>query len=264
MNNDVQSFLESGLLESYLMGTCNKDELSRVEYFIEKFPEVKNEYDTLQDNIEKMAYDLEIKPPAGLKEAIISCIEDDCKYKPKTNFTRPRQSIFPNYIPWAAAFMGIVMAVTLWINNVTLNNRNQALSILSIELEQQIKDQAYDLAFLEEKLSLSGHTLTNRVILTGNNLAPEFSTTAFWNDTQGKAILYINGLDSLEQEKCYQMWADVNGEMINLGVIPNKTGVIEIKFLENAESLNVTIEPQGGSQHPTVSQIVSSRSLKSM
>jgi anti-sigma-K factor RskA len=53
------------------------------------------------------------------------------------------------------------------------------------------------------------------------------------------------------------MWADVEGEMINMGVINNTENLLAMTYIEDAESLNITIEPAGGSDHPTVSRLIS-------
>ena len=43
MKESVKIFLESGLLESYLLGETNAEETSRVEAFVQKYPEVKKD-----------------------------------------------------------------------------------------------------------------------------------------------------------------------------------------------------------------------------
>ncbi len=262
MNQEAKEFLESGLLESYLMGTCSEKELETVEIYLAKYPEVREEYNMLQEKIERSAQELAVKAPTNLKEAIISCLEDDCDYETRSNLVKTRRYNIPTYIPWAAMVASIVFSIAIWLNNNNLRNHNDALSVLNADLEEQFKDQDKLISDLESKLFLSGHDRTERILLTGNDLSPQFKTTAFWNDVARKAVIYINEIDKLSSDKCYQLWADVNGEMINLGVIPPKTGAIEVKFYENASSLNVTIEPNGGSDHPNVENIVSSQPLK--
>ena len=54
------------------------------------------------------------------------------------------------------------------------------------------------------------------------------------------------------------MWAEVNGEMVNLGVIRNvqdKDKLRALPYAENAVSY-ITIEPKGGNDTPTVQNIV--------
>ena len=260
MNKDINEFLESGILEEYLMGTCDEDQVNVIEYYINTFPEVKEEYDRLQVMIEKSAKDLAIKPPAGMKEAIISCLNEDSNYKLKTNLVKRRRSYIP-YFGWAAALIGIFLSSVFYNTNLNLKNQNMEIHASLNMLEAQLTNQENELSLLKEKLMISGHNKTSRVLLAGNNLSPEFQTTAFWNDVAQRGILYINDLGPIEKNKCYQVWADVDGEMISLGTISNKSSIIDLKYLPNATSLNITIEPKGGSEHPTVEQLISSQEL---
>jgi anti-sigma-K factor RskA len=45
--------------------------------------------------------------------------------------------------------------------------------------------------------------------------------------------------------------------MINMGTLNTDNELVPLKYIENAESLNITIEPAGGSDHPTVEELVS-------
>ena len=54
------------------------------------------------------------------------------------------------------------------------------------------------------------------------------------------------------------MWAEVNGEMVNLGIIKNindKDKLLALPYAKNAISY-ITIEPKGGNNSPTVQNIV--------
>ncbi|WP_235296380.1 anti-sigma factor [Portibacter marinus] len=261
MKEDVKTFLESGLLEEYLMGTCNQEQVKRVEYYIDHYPEVKREYDELQEHIEKMSYKLAVNSPKGLKEAIISCLEDESDYKVKTNLSKVKTTNSMRYLPWAAAFIGIVASIVFYLQKQNLRYTNMEIYAEKNMAESQLEDALAEVNFLRDKLALSGHSKTERIVLAGNQLSPQFSSTAFWNDTAGKAILYINEPGEIDENHTYQIWADVDGRMINAGLLPKKPGPVELKYLENATSLNITIEPKGGSEHPNVERLVSSQNL---
>ena len=67
-------------------------------------------------------------------------------------------------------------------------------------------------------------------------------------------------LPKLPEDQQYQIWGDVAGKMISIGLISqNLAKYQDSVFLENAASLNVTSEPKGGSKEPTVSRLVASR-----
>lgn len=54
------------------------------------------------------------------------------------------------------------------------------------------------------------------------------------------------------------MWAEVNGEMVNLGIIheaDNQEKLLALPYADKAISY-ITIEPRGGNNTPTVENIV--------
>ncbi len=54
------------------------------------------------------------------------------------------------------------------------------------------------------------------------------------------------------------MWAEVNGEMLNLGIIEQTTdneNLMALPYAKNAVGY-ITIEPKGGNENPTVENIV--------
>ncbi len=261
MNNEIKTFLESGKLEGYLMGTCCSDDKKKIEHYIETSPEVKKEYLALQEKIDNMAEKLSNNRPNGLKDAVISCLENDSDYRVKSILVKKRKKEFYNFIPWVAAMIATIITISYIQTNHTLYNQNMEVHAQKEMLEHQFISQNEEIEVLKEELAILGHNLSSRILLAGNQLSPNFNTTAFWNNLAGKAYLLINEMDQLDSNKCYQIWADIDGEMVNLGIIPKSKNSIELKFLKNAKSLNVTIEPKGGSEHPTVNNIVSSQPL---
>ncbi|NCP91137.1 MAG: RNA polymerase subunit sigma-70, partial [Flavobacteriales bacterium] len=55
MNEKIITFLNSGLLEKYLLGVTSSEETEQVETYISRHPEVENAYTTLQFNLEVVA-----------------------------------------------------------------------------------------------------------------------------------------------------------------------------------------------------------------
>ena len=69
-------------------------------------------------------------------------------------------------------------------------------------------------------------------------------------------------LPDLDADHDYQMWADVEGEMINMGVISKDKKLMAMNYIDHSESLNITIEPAGGNDHPTVERLVTNVYLR--
>ena len=58
------------------------------------------------------------------------------------------------------------------------------------------------------------------------------------------------------------MWADVDGHMVPLDILKvTKDNLVEIPYEERMASLNITIEPKGGSKEATVDNLVANISF---
>ena len=259
MKESVKIFLESGLLESYLLGETDAQETDRVEAFVQKYPEVKKAFDDLQDTMEHLAKRQTMTPPSGLKNDILS----EINRLDETNIAKeiPLRPV-RNWLAVAASVAALFLSIStlyFWGEKAAVEKENIEISEQLENAENELLVQQERCGALEEKFNILNNPNTGKFILNGNNKAPEFRAIAFWNDELEKSFLNIVSLPELPEDKCLQMWADVDGEMVNVGIISkNKLNeLVAIPFKINAESLNVTIEPSGGSDHPTVTDLVS-------
>ncbi len=99
---------------------------------------------------------------------------------------------------------------------------------------------------------------TKKYLVNGNKKAKDLKAVAYVNPVKKLSYINVRNLPNLPENQCYQMWAEVNGEMVNLGVInslDNKDKLRPLPYAENAISY-ITIESQGGTDTPTVKNIV--------
>ena len=54
MKDKIKTFLDSDLLEKYLLGATTTEESLRVERYITMYPEVRTAYNELQENLETL------------------------------------------------------------------------------------------------------------------------------------------------------------------------------------------------------------------
>jgi len=256
MKEEIRKFLNTGLLEQYVLGLTEPSETAEVEAYIQKYPEVKTVYEEIQEGIDKMMTASAISVPTGVKGTIMNQVNDI----PETDIssTAPTVSGF-NWLPIVAGLALLFGAISFfqWNNN---QGKNQEIATLQKDFaayKEECENRQNNYAKLQEQLEFINHSETDKFLLKGNQKATDFQVIAYWNDFAKKSMLRINDMPQLPDNQCFQMWADVDGKMLNLGII-NSTGdlFVDFKYLSNAESLNVTIEPKGGSEHPTVSDLV--------
>ncbi|MEN0005466.1 MAG: anti-sigma factor [Bacteroidota bacterium] len=257
---DKETFLKSGLIEQYVLGIASEEEAKLVEQFADQHPVIQQEIDSLREGLEQYAKQYAIDPPDGLKGRIMEEIDgldqaasNMVAQQLSNSQTQRTRSNFWALITSAAALIGLALAFSFYQQR---NNAQDQLAAAQAELamvqEQCSKDKAafqqtqQTLAFLNSKQTLP-------VNLKGSTLAPEAVAVVYWNSQEKKALFNGLNLPELPADKTYQIWADVEGEMINMGVLDRTNpNLQEVAFIDHAESLNITVEPKGGSEHPTV------------
>ena len=152
----------------------------------------------------------------------------------------------------------VLLMSTVWLY-AQLQKSNQSLASISNrikEIEDKNGELAQELFETNKWYDAINQPSTSKITLKGNEVSPSSLAISYVNHDRKSVIVNTAGLASLSGAEDYQMWADVDGVMIDMGVIPRKASMVEMQYIENAASLNITIEPKGGSEHPTVSKLI--------
>ena len=140
------------------------------------------------------------------------------------------------------------------ITQVESEVKNSEMKNKALEQEMQNLIGEYDLVV--EDLALLNNPETDKLLLKGNLSMPNALAVSYVNHREKKVVINAKGLPELSQDEDYQLWADVEGEMIDMGIVPSGKSLIAMTYIEDAESYNITIEPSGGSDHPTVERLI--------
>lgn len=269
MNEKITTFLNSGLLEKYLVGATDAAETAKVETYISKYPEVQNAYNTLQLNLEIVAKKNAIEAPKSILDNIIETLDD-----------RPliKLSTLNKYKSWykigvAACVASIIFAGTSFMfykQNQKLNDYNSLLN----EENQVVVDEIFDLrsdiennnkkldAVMQQFIKLNDPE-TYKYIIQGNSRAKELKTVAYINPREKTSMIDVVSLPKLPEEQCYQIWAELQGKMVSLGILNEADRQLRaIPYTENALALNITIEPKGGNSIASLNNSVATISLQ--
>lgn len=247
MKEKIRIFLDTDLLEKYLLGTTTPEESMQVERYIAMYPEVRKTYDELQENLETYAKMYALNAPEGLKAKILNRI--------KAQNTGRRK--FQRYAVAAsiAAFLFAGSSYFFWNQNQNLQDENVIVNNKIRTLEEDMKEQLED---VRNQFIVLNNPQTKKYAVNGNKKAKELKAVAYINPVKKLSYINVRNLPNLPDNQCYQMWAEVNGEMVNLGVIKSvddKDHLRPLPYAENSVSY-ITIEPQGGNDTPTVKNIV--------
>lgn len=258
MEMDKERFLSSGLLEQYVLGLTDPEETREVENYLKVFPELRRDVEKMRQAIEQYAMGQAIPAPPRHRSGPSLEAEWPAATKPiNKNVSRPEKerTQLRQRLTLAAGLAIILLAVSMamYQRMVNVSHHYRELNAEFALFRQQCEEkntekteQAILYAFLK-------HADTRPVHLYGTELAPEAEVVVYWNEQEHQAYLNPVNLPAPPPGKQYQVWADVDGQMINMGVLESSITELHIlSFIDRAESINITIEPAGGSFRPTV------------
>ncbi len=256
---DRNTIKETGILEQYLLGELSDDQRIEVENLLKEDHELREYFGTIEDDFEKMAFENAVTPPTFIKENIIQSISGPSNEAKDDVIPIKKSTKLPTYLAVAAGLSILFMVSSLWFY-LQWQNSQQQLKLV----QDQTDDLKDHIELLENNFDETNkwytainNSNTIQLVLKGNEISPNSSAITYVNHEEKTVILNSQGLAKLNDDETYQMWADVKGEMIDMGVIPSDQNMMVMKYIDDAESINITIEPKGGNDHPTVERLIS-------
>ena len=242
MKEKLHTFLQSGLLDRYLVGDTSEAETKEVEYYIDNFSEVSEAYKELQKNLEIVAMASAVEPPYGVLNKILEATE-----KPKViklqNSKTPWYSIAASVAAVAFAFY----SYTLYQKNQALSSENDIVVEELFDLRSDIENNNSQLKDLALQLQKLNNPDAQKYVFNGNERAKDLKTVAYINPVEKTSMIDVVTLPKLPEEQYYQIWAEFQDKMINLGILnESERRLRPIPYLEDALALSITIENRNG------------------
>ncbi len=261
---DRKTILEQGLLLAYLLDELNDIQREQIEQAMAEDPLLREEFARMEADFENMAMENAIAPPASVRKNLETKLER--AEQPSQEGVRPLKG--RNTYDRARLLVAASMAALFALSTFWLYNRWQEAEEnirLAREEQQQLRETLEILSGEIQEVQQLNAMLNDRdmipVLLKGNRLSPEARAVAYVNHKTRSVLVNPKALPSLSEDETYQMWADVDGEMISMGLVPTDQDLVALAYIDRAESLNITIEPKGGSDHPTVERLISNAYL---
>lgn len=246
MNEKITTFLNSGLLEKYLLGETSSAETEKVESYISKYPEVQNAYNTLQYNIEIVAKSNAVEAPKHILNNILEELDDTPVIK--MNATKKYKKWYKFSV--AASVAALIFAGSsfyFYTQKQKLSDENQVVVDEIFDLRSDIEKNNLMLDNVMRQLLKLNNPETAKYIITGNERAKNLKTVAYINPKEKTSMIDVVTLPQLPEEQCYQIWAELQGKMVSLGILNEADRkLINLPYAEDALALNITIEPKGG------------------
>lgn len=262
MEKKLHNFLNSNLLSKYLVGETSILETTEVEYFIENFPEASKAYNELQDNLEIIAKAGAVNVPSDVLSKVHKTLKAD--NEPKViQLVQKRKTPWYSIAASAAAVLFAVSSFILYQKNLELNKENNIVVEEIFDLRSDIENNNSKLDELSIQLMKLNNPDAKKYVLKGNDRAKNLKTVAYINPVDKTSMIDVITLPSLPEEQYYQMWAEFQDKMVNLGVLDKSDRKLkQIPYIEDALALSITIETKGNSTTSENDKEVAEISLK--
>ncbi|WP_073081798.1 anti-sigma factor [Winogradskyella jejuensis] len=248
-----ENILKEGILEQYVLGELSATEEQAIEQLRMSDKNIASELEVIETNFEKIGLENAIAPPVGVKVNLLTKVSNS------NESVEEKPNSYKFWLGIAASFAAFFLLSSIWLYS-ELNSVKQDFEIVNQTkeaLQEDLEGLTENYNETNKWYAAISNPDTEQYILRGNIKSPEAKIVSYVNHTNKIVIVNTEKLPELDQDHDYQMWADVNGEMINMGVISKDKQLMVMNYIDNAESLNITIEPAGGNDHPTVERLIS-------
>ncbi len=253
---DLKSLIESGALETYVLGLCSPEETVQMEQLLQQYPELRAELEAVEHALEQVARAYAVTPPPGLRERILERIAPRGEGGPQATAARKQQVFrWQRALPWAAvAVLGVALVGQVWEKR-RLQVQHQDLSQQVTACEERLRQHER----LQEVLALLRDRNTRALLLSDAAGKEATKTTAvvWYNPIRAEVILDIASLPAPPPGRYLQLWAIADGRPVSLGMVQEQEGSSfqKLPFLPNAQAFAVSVEdkPQG---NPTPTQVL--------
>ncbi|MET4139061.1 anti-sigma factor [Pedobacter sp. UYP1] len=284
---EAKAYIETGILELYVLGHLNAQEQREVEKMAAKYPAIKEEITAIEIAMEQYAVKHAIEPTKGLDKQIFEKLGIPADTVPVHEVPVPKETIpVPNHeakiIPLVAdhaastirtlryslvACVGllVVSVAALYATHDKLTIANQQIIAMNVDKEKFastvsfMKDENKD---LQEIAAISADPTWTAVKLAGTKISPQANMMVYWHK-KGQHVMVDNTKMALPQNDAahqYQLWAIVDGKPVDLGVFDAKSGpgklLLTMKEVGHAQAFAVTLEKRGGSPSPTMEKMI--------
>lgn len=248
---NIQDYISSGIIESYVLGQLSDKERSEVEAMATKHAEVKAEIELVEATLLKFASK---NPPAGLKQKIQRQLDlNENKIVP----------IYPTKNRTWLLVASFALLIGSSIYNIILMNKlkesEDQLAVVSSENEKFVRDfeaQSKSYGDMAQEMAILMNPENKKIMLKGMEIAPASMAAVFWNQTTQDVYINVNSLPMPTEDKQYQLWAIVDGKPVDAGVFvmtSDSSSLQKMKSISGAQAFAVTLEKKGGNPTPTMS-----------
>jgi anti-sigma-K factor RskA len=287
---NIQAYIESGILEEYVLGTVSPQEKQEVECMSHIYPEIRDELLRTEDALEQYALKYQTPPPAALKESLFAqmTFEEDAAESDQaggiaqpdaagtTRTTEGNQAVTAPEESGKVIHDGFTRVETRMVTPFWAKLSVAASVLLALfagwsasqvsGMKKMNQEQAFEMETVKriyaykESLATLYRSPDYRVVKMAGIPAksPDSNVAAFWNQKTNEVLLDVQKLPPAPAGKQYQLWSIVDGVPVDIGMLDTafEGKVLKMKTAKaGSVAFAITLENFGGSPAPTMEEM---------
>ncbi len=237
------------------MGALSPEEMERVAGDVARSPELRAELEEISRALESIAPVEGVGPSPGLRDRLLDSIEPDRSSNDKIIPLPPSRPYL-----MVASFIGMLLAggIALWSWSQWQETTER---LAEIEHRAAAAEVAYTRAADDLEMLRNRENHVVRMSSATPEDAQAFAVL-YWNPEDRTVWIDAERMPPLAEGEQYQLWAIDEDGPADAGVFDGSThGLQKLKEVEKADQFAVTVEPEGGSETPTLERMTVSGQL---
>ncbi len=242
---NIENYISTGIIEQYVMGLCTAQEKIELELLRQKDAILDKAIINFEIELESKMMRNAFLPGVNTDDKILQTLQS-LGTPVVAMQTEDKKIKRLSWIKIVAAASVLLFGVSTFFNYTQYKeNKTQAA-------ELAVKNNLPSSLPLANYNILKDPTITP-VAMIGQGYHAICRCTMFWDKKTGKAYVMIHHLVPSGENYDYQLWANVNGKQVSVGMINDK---IRDRFVEvtgvpeDSKEFTVTMEKNGGATVP--------------
>jgi anti-sigma-K factor RskA len=269
---NLKEYIESGILEAYVLGALTEQERAEVDANIALYPELADEVEAIEMAMQLHANQTAVTPPAFMQDKIWNAIQAN---QPQKEEVKPASKVvvFPPSAPqarpvWARAAVWAAVLVSVVTNLVLLSQRNESRTE-NAELASRLeKLEAKDSVILakaesyDKGMDMIADTAMKTIVMRSAKPGLEMTGMVFWSKAKGETYLAIHNMPMPPKGMQYQLWVIQDGKPVSMGTIDNNLvanagTMFKVPMsITGGQAFAISLEKEGGNPTPTDVMVV--------
>ncbi len=247
---NIQEYLDSGVIEMYVLDQLSDAEREAVEKLAAQYPEIREEIAEVEEAMGTYHTLEGLTPPDHILSNIMAATAPSTVEEPIVT-ALPKRTLSIIW-PMAAAVVGLALAAWMYMGKQSAQQEIAALKKTTENLRANEQVISSRLQVTEQELNeLKGSCCAERLVVKAGD---QPIASVYWNKNARLAHLKMENLAIPVKGKQYQLWAFVGGKPVSIGVVDWEAlqkGLVSFEFKNKPEAFAISLENFGGSPVPT-------------